>query len=66
MTKEYIELDYDQCTMMTESAVLVCIDDKRVWLPLSVLNQEVETPSIADDGGLVEVEVWFAMKEGLI
>lgn len=66
MSKEYVEVDYDQCTMTTEKAVLVRIDDDDVWLPDSVINHEERVPSIADGGGCVEVEVWFATKEGLI
>jgi len=55
---DYIEVDYDHISNMTDAAMLVDVgDDKNHWLPNSqaYLDDEV-----------LYVQEWLAMKEGLI
>ena len=66
---EYTVIDIDKIEHITNSAVLVKIDEDEQWIPLSVLDHDsialIESPHWGYVRGL-EVAVWFAEKEGLV
>ena len=52
-----MEICHDGISHETESTVLFYFDERDVWIPKSVINDY--------DDLVVEVEAWFAEKEGL-
>ena len=63
MEEDYIEFEYDNVLVETDSAYRFLYEDKKkVWIPKSVIkfdDHPKETNSIS-------VAEWFAFKEGLI
>jgi len=60
---DYADIDIDGVKHTTATAVLLIIEDKDCWVPLSVIHP--------DDDDLrtlktVRVALWFAEKEGLV
>lgn len=55
-----ISIDIDSIEAETDLAILVSIDDEKVWIPRSVCKVD------EDDDNILSVEQWFAEKEGLI
>lgn len=67
--KEYAIIDIDRIVRTTPNAVLIEIDLERTWIPQSL----IDAPSVveaygpaSEDVRSLEVEEWFANKEGLI
>lgn len=50
----------------TDSAVLVKDGDSKVWIPKSLIEEEVD--EALEEGNMVELSVkeWFAEKQGMI
>jgi len=66
---EYAEIDYDQCIRATAGAVLVCIGDDEVWIPLSLIDPDDDAGRPDPDirgGNTCRVETWWAEREGLL
>jgi hypothetical protein len=54
-----------KCIRETAKAILVMLDDDRnVWIPKSVIDDDSEVYKDGTDGVLI-VQRWFAEKEGL-
>jgi hypothetical protein len=49
----------------TDLALLCNIDDKKRWIPKSVVHEDSEVWSEGDNGTIVLMR-WFAEKEGLV
>jgi hypothetical protein len=49
----------------TDLALLCNIDDKKHWIPKSVVHEDSEVSSEGDTGTIV-LQRWFAEKEGLV
>ena len=64
---EYIEVDFDNCEFNTERASLLVIDDRKIWVPHSVMEVEPDAADPQDpEPGTVGIARWFAEKEGLV
>ncbi len=61
--KEYAEFSAE-CIVETPHALLVIIDEKKYWVPKSVVSDDSIVQAQGDNGVLI-VEEWFAVKEGL-
>ena len=61
--KEYAEFSAE-CIVETPQALLVIIDEKKHWVPKSVVSDDSIVQAQGDIGVLI-VEEWFATKEGL-
>ena len=60
---EYAVIDFDECVTATAAAILLRIDERKVWIPVSLIE---EPPEIGDLDSSVLVAQWFAEKEGLV
>jgi hypothetical protein len=58
-SRELIDIEYDELKHETDMAYLVIIDGDEVWIPKSVCELD-------EDNQIIEVQEWFAEKEGLI
>ena len=61
--KEYAEF-WAECIVETPQALLVVIDEKKHWVPKSVVSDDSTVQAQLDVGVLI-VEEWFAVKERL-
>ncbi len=61
MSDEYVEIEVDAVMRETAKAILFAIDDERVWIPKSVIDEEQ-----SDFDSSIFVAEWFAEKAGLI
>ena len=65
MTKQTVELEDVAVEAETDLALLCNIDDKKHWIPKSVVREDSEVSSEGDTGTMVIMR-WFAEKEGLV
>lgn len=56
-----VELAYDEIVRETDLAKCFDLGDQEAWIPKSVIEDDD-----GEGGGIVEVQEWFAEKEGLI
>jgi len=54
-----VEVPFDELLENREKAILIRIDDKKYWLPKSVID-------FKEWSKIVEVPVWLAEKKGLV
>ena len=61
---EYAEIFFDSLIIQTEEAVLLETSEGNKWIPKSLIEDE----EIVDYNSelLVNIEAWFAKKQGLI
>lgn len=52
-----------KCTQDTEKALLIVIDDKKLWIPKSVVHDDSEVYRTGQEGKVV-VKLWWAEKNG--
>ena len=64
MSEETVELEDVSVEAETDLALLCNIDDKKHWIPKSVVHEDSEVSSEGDTGTIV-LQRWFAEKEGL-
>ena len=66
MSEETVELE-DMSVEAETDLALPCniIDDKKHWIPRSVVHEDSEVSSEGDTGTIV-LQRWFAEKEGLV
>ena len=60
----WVHLDVDRITRITEKAMQVEIGDESIWLPLSQVS-EPETFDEGDEDITVSVTEWIAQQKGL-
>jgi len=65
MSEETVELEDVSVEAETDLALLCNIDDKKHWIPKSVVHEDSEVSSEGDTGTIV-LQRWFAGKEGLV
>ena len=65
MSEETVELEDVTIEAETDLALLCNIDDKKHWIPKSVVHEDSEVSSEGDTGTIV-LQRWFAEKEGLV
>ena len=65
MSEESIELEDVTVEVETDLALLCNIDDKKHWIPKSVVHEDSEVSSEGDTG-TIALQRWFAEKEGLV
>ena len=65
MSEETVELEDVSVEAETDLALLCNIDEKKHWIPKSVVNEDSEVSSEGDTGTIV-LQRWFAEKEGLV
>jgi hypothetical protein len=65
MTEQTVELEDVAVEAETDLALLCNIDDKKHWIPKSVVHEDSEVSSDGDTGTIVIMR-WFAEKEGLV
>jgi hypothetical protein len=65
MSEETVELEDVSVEAETDLALLCNIDDKKHWIPKSVVHEDSEVSSEGDTGTIV-LQRWFAEKEGLV
>lgn len=65
MSDQTIELEDATIEAETDLALLCNIDDKKHWIPKSVVQEDSEVLSEGDSGTIVLMR-WFAEKEGLV
>ena len=66
---EYAEVDYDACLWRTEMSILLRIDDRKVWVPMSRLEEPSEAPEPNVENPVaatISVAAWWAKQERLI
>ena len=63
MSEETVELEDVSVEAETDLALLCNIDDKRHWIPKSVVHEDSEVSSEGDTGTIV-LQRWFAEKKG--
>ncbi len=61
---EYVDIYYDKRIAKTEDAVLLETSEGGKWIPRSLIYEEKFVDYAS--GLLVQIERWFAEKEGLI
>lgn len=61
MPRSTVELAYDRIVHQTALAILYDFGDQEAWVPKSVVEDDD-----GEDGGVVEIQEWFAEKEGLL
>ena len=65
MSEQTVELDDATVEAETDLALLCNINEKRHWIPKSVVHEDSEVSSEGDTGTIVIMR-WFAEKEGLV
>ena len=65
MTVQTVELEDVAVEAETDLALLCTIDDKKRWIPKSVVHEDSEVSGDGDTGTIVIMR-WFAEKEGLV
>jgi hypothetical protein len=65
MTEQTVEFEDVTVEGETDLALLCTIDDKKHWIPKSVMHEDSEVLSEGDTGTIVIMR-WFAEKEGLV
>ena len=65
MNEQTVELEDVAVEAESDLALLCTIDDKKHWIPKSVVNEDSEVSSEGDIGTIVIMR-WFAVKEGLV
>jgi len=65
MSEQTIEIEDVVIEVDTDLALLCNIDDKKHWIPKSVVHEDSEVSSEGDTGTIVLMR-WFAEKEGLV
>ena len=65
MSEETVELEDVSVEAETDLALLCNIDDKKHWIPKSVVHEDSEVSSEGDTGTIV-LQRWFAEKERLV
>ena len=65
MSEEPVEIDDVTVEAETDLAILCTIDDKKLWIPKSVVHEDSEVSGEGDTGTIVIMR-WFAEKEGLV
>ena len=63
MSTEYATVDFDEIVTFTEQAILFRIDEREVWIPVSVMDPDLDPHAGPNE---IEVAEWFAIKEVLI
>jgi len=64
MNEQTVEFENVAIETETDLALLCNIDDKKHWIPKSVVDEDSEVSSEGDTGTIV-LQRWFAEKEGL-
>jgi len=64
----YIEIETDEIVKVTAEAVLVRIDKEEVWVPKSQIYDGVDFgySCEGEEGLVLEVQEWWAIKEDLV
>ena len=65
MNEQTVEFENVAIETETDLALLCNIDDKKHWIPKSVVHEDSEVSSEGDTGTIV-LQRWFAEKEGLV
>jgi hypothetical protein len=65
MSEQTVELDDATVEAETDLALLCNINEKKHWIPKSVVHEDSEVSSEGDTGTIVIMR-WFAEKEGLV
>lgn len=65
MSEETVEVDDVTIEAETDLALLCNINEKKHWIPKSVVHEDSEVSSEGDTGTIVIMR-WFAEKEGLV
>ena len=65
MSDETVEIEDVTVEAETDLALLCSVDDKKHWIPKSVVHEDSEVSSEGDTGTIVLMR-WFAEKEGLV
>jgi hypothetical protein len=65
MSGETVEIDDVAAEAETDLALLCIIDDKKRWIPKTVVHEDSEVSSEGDTGTIVLMR-WFAEREGLV
>jgi hypothetical protein len=65
MSEQTVELEDVAVEAETDLALLCNIDDKKHWIPKSVVHEDSEVSSEGDTGTIIIMR-WFAEKEGLV
>ena len=65
MSEQTVELEDVAVEAETDLALLCNIDDKKHWIPKSVVHEDSEVSSEGDTGTIVIMR-WFGEKEGLV
>ena len=63
----WFHMEYESCLKITAKAALFAIEDRQLWIPLSVIAPEdAKVLEEGDVDGSICVADWFARKEGLL
>lgn len=65
MNEQTVELEDVTVEAETDLALLCSVEDKKLWIPKSVVHEDSEVQSEGDIGTIVIMR-WFAEKEGLV
>ena len=65
MGAESIKIDDVTVEAETDLAPLSSVEDKKIWIPKSVVHDDSDV-QIEGDTGTIVVMRWFAEKEGLV
>ena len=65
MSEEPVEIDDVTVEAETDLALLCSVEDKKVWIPKSVVHEDSEVQSEGDIG-TIAIMRWFAEKQGLV
>jgi hypothetical protein len=65
MAEEMVELEDVTVEAETDLALLCNVDDKKRWIPKSVVHEDSEVQSEGDTGTILIMR-WFAEKEGWV
>lgn len=64
---ESCRIDYDEIEAATEDAILLVIDEEKVWIPRSqILDEEDDDFPVGEGSGWLEIPEWLALEKGLI
>jgi hypothetical protein len=65
MSEQTVEIDDVTVEAETDFALLCSVEDKKHWIPKSVVHEDSEVQSEGDTGTIVIIR-WFAEKQGLV
>jgi hypothetical protein len=65
MSEQTVEIDDVTVEAETDLALLCSVENKKHWIPKSVVHEDSEVQSEGDTGTIVIIR-WFAEKHGLV